>query len=143
MIIEDESFGIIPLKQEGGHWKVLIILHKSGHHWGFPKGHSNPDETPQEAAERELKEETGLHIVSLLLEKPLIETYNFRIKQKMVRKRVLFFPALVEGQLQLQEEEIREAKWLSFQEAADELSFKEAKLLLKEMCALLQIPYVF
>ena len=35
----DASFGIIPLKKEGTSWRVFIIRHIKGDHWGFPKGH--------------------------------------------------------------------------------------------------------
>ncbi len=139
MILQDESFGVIPLKKENSLWKVFLILHKSGHHWGFPKGHKNINESSQEAAERELKEETGLHVVEWLSEKPLVETYRFRIKQQMVQKHVLFFPALVAGELLLQEEEIREGKWVTFEEATETLTFKEAKLLIKEVSQLLNL----
>ena len=43
--------------------KILMVKHNKGH-WAFPKGHVEENETEQETALRETKEETGL-IVSI------------------------------------------------------------------------------
>jgi len=126
-----ESFGIVPFKNENGIWKVLLILHREGNHWGFPKGKANPQETALESATRELKEETGLDVVEVLRPNPLIEQYQFRRKKQFVIKTVQYFPARVDGHLQLQEEEIRDARWLTIQEAMQQLSFKEARHILQ------------
>ncbi|HXF29163.1 MAG TPA: NUDIX domain-containing protein, partial [Chlamydiales bacterium] len=42
--------------------KVLLIYHKKHKKWLPPGGHIDPNETPPEAAKREVQEETGLHI---------------------------------------------------------------------------------
>ena len=131
-MIKVESFGIVPFLNENGTWKVLLILHREGNHWGFPKGKANPGETPLAAASRELKEETGLSVLKVLREDPLTEQYQFRRKKQFIIKTVQYFPALVEGSLQLQVEEIREAKWLTFQEAMQQLTFREARHILQE-----------
>ena len=126
-----ESFGIVPFKNENGVWKVLLILHREGNHWGFPKGKANPQETALESATRELKEETGLDVVEVLRPNPLIEQYQFRRKRQIIIKTVQYFPARVDGILQLQEEEIRDARWLTIPEAMEQLSFKEARHILQ------------
>lgn len=127
-----ESFGIVPFCKENGEHKVLLILHLEGNHWGFPKGKANPSETPLETAKRELKEETGLDILEIFNQEPLVEQYTFRRKRDVVQKTVRYFAASVEGSLQLQAEEIRDAKWLSFDEALKQLSFKEARHILRQ-----------
>jgi 8-oxo-dGTP pyrophosphatase MutT (NUDIX family) len=126
-MIKIESFGIIPLKQDNGDWKVLLILHKEGSHWSFPKGKADPDEEAIHAAKRELKEETGLDVVQFLNEEPYVEQYQFRSKFDTIQKTVHYFPAVVSGVLHLQEEEIRDAIWLKLPEAIEHLTFKEAK----------------
>src|ERR1700722_11935315 len=136
-VFEDRSFGIIPLIQEGDEWKVLLILHRGGRHWAFPKGHGNVGETHQEAAQRELKEETGLDIEKLLRETPLIENYRFRRKNEIVSKTVYYFPAIVTGQLKLQKEEIQESKWVPLKEAQNHLTFKEARSMCAELIKIL------
>ncbi len=134
-----ESFGVVPFINEQGEWKVLLILHREGNHWGFPKGKaSNPQEMPLDAAKRELQEETGLSVVKVLCDKPLIEHYQFRRKKQNVVKTVQYFPAVVEGPLRIQEEEIREAKWLTIPEAMNQLSFREARHILQASVRLLK-----
>jgi bis(5'-nucleosidyl)-tetraphosphatase len=132
-MIKVESFGIVPLQKEQGVWKVLVILHSEGNHWGFPKGRADPNETPLESATRELKEETGLTVEDVLLDKPLSEQYQFMRKREFVVKTVQYFPAIVSGDLKLQQEEIRDAKWLTPQEALKQLSFREARHILREI----------
>lgn len=131
-MIREESFGIVPFSHEGGVWKVLLILHKGGNHWGFPKGKANPGETSLESATRELKEETGLIVEKVLLDYPLVEQYQFHRKKKIVVKGVYYFPALVTGALILQEEEIRDAKWMLLSEVPEQLSFREARHVFQE-----------
>lgn len=133
-MITVESFGIVPFVNDNGTWKVLLILHREGNHWGFPKGKANPKETSLESATRELKEETGLTVAKVLFEKPLKEQYQFRRKKQFILKIVHYFPALVEGALQLQEEEIRDAKWMTISDATAQLTFREARHVLQE-CA--------
>jgi bis(5'-nucleosidyl)-tetraphosphatase len=139
MKIEEETFGIIPLRQENGTWQVLLILHQGGRHWAFPKGHGNPGETALESARRELKEETGLDIEELLQEIPLTERYQFHRKREIVVKTVQYFPACVSGTLHLQAEEIRDAKWVPLKDAARHLTFKEAKEMCNKLVNLLKI----
>lgn len=131
-MIKVESFGIVPFMNENGVWKVLLILHREGNHWGFPKGKADPNEPPLEAATRELKEETGLNVVEVLRQNPLTEQYQFRCKGRFIIKAVQYFPARVEGNLQLQEEEIRDARWFSIPDAMQQLTFKEARHILQE-----------
>ena len=135
------SFGVIPLRKQGKGWQVLLILHRKGNHWGFPKGRSNPGEEPKQAAERELNEEVGLKASKWLSETPLMEQYQFRHKRDAILKIVHYFPALVEGALTLQEKEIREAQWLFIEEALEKLSFKEARHLLEECMKLPRVQH--
>jgi bis(5'-nucleosidyl)-tetraphosphatase len=137
MHIKEDSFGVIPLQQKGAYWQVLLILHKGGRHWAFPKGRGNPGESPLESAKRELQEETGLEVEKLLQEEPLVERYEFRRKKEVVTKTVQYFPALVKGEVRLQPEEIQDAKWVPLKEADAHLTFREAK----EMCRSLVRQY--
>jgi bis(5'-nucleosidyl)-tetraphosphatase len=132
-MIGEESFGIIPLCKEDGIWRVFVVLHKGGKHWGFPKGHGNSGESPIQSATRELKEETGLAVTSLLSKDPLSEKYHFKRRGKLITKAVHYFPALVSGSVQLQAEEICEGKWLPIQDALAILTFREAREICQEV----------
>ena len=138
-MIKVESFGIVAFLNEEGAWKVLLILHREGNHWGFPKGKANPGETSLQAAMRELNEETGLEVTEVLRENPLTEQYQFRRRKDFIIKTVQYFPAFVKGDLKIQQEEIREAKWLTIPEALHQLTFKEARHILQEFLRHLDI----
>lgn len=128
-MILDESFGIIPLRRRADNvWEVFLILHKSGHHWSFPKGHKeHSDEDCFDAAKRELYEETGLDIAQVSPFPPLEETYEFRHQGGIVRKKVKYYAAEVTGIPVLQAEEIRDGRWVLLTEAHHLLTFKEAQ----------------
>ena len=139
MITKESSYGIIPLRKiEGENVQVLLIFHKGGKHWSFPKGRKDPGETDLETATRELKEETGLDIEKLLSDIPYVESYTFYKFQEKVLKTVSYYPAFVTGNLKLQPEEILDARWLPMQEAIRHLTFKEAKVICQKVSELIQ-----
>ncbi len=80
MMEKDESFGIVPLRRNANAWQVFLIQHKHGRHWGFPKGHAESGEMPEDAAARELKEETNLEITAFLIKIPLLNNIASIIK---------------------------------------------------------------
>lgn len=134
---QDESFGMIPLVKRQGRWEVFLIQHRRGGYWGFPKGHKEPNETPFEAAARELKEETNLVCIRLLHQVPLEEKYSFHLEGKRVDKRVLYFIAEVEGEVCLQPEEINAGQWFALPEAMDRLTHAEGRVILTEVSQIL------
>lgn len=118
MIVE-RSFGIIPIRKNGD---ILLIQDIHGN-WGFPKGHPEGLETPEQSAQRELFEETGLKVLKWI-QSPKIEiTYK--------RKLVQFFPALVTENISLQAEEIQNHAWLSRDLLEDKITFAESKEIVK------------
>ena len=66
--------------------KVLIIKHNQGH-YGFPKGHVEKNETEQETAIRETKEETNIDAIVIGQFKKTI-TYS---PKRNVIKDVIYF----------------------------------------------------
>ncbi len=135
---KDYSYGIVPLKQEVDGVYILVIFHKGGKHWAFPKGHKDEGESDFETAQRELFEETGLTTTSCLSQVPYEETYQFYKFHEKIHKTVHYFPAFVTGTLQLQPEEIVDAKWLPLDTAHLHLTFKESKEICFKVKKLLQ-----
>jgi 8-oxo-dGTP pyrophosphatase MutT (NUDIX family) len=129
----DESFGVIPLSKAQGRWEVFLIQHRKSGYWGFPKGHAEPKESAEEAASRELKEETNLDVVRLFHKEPLIEQYSFVMDRRRVHKKVFYFVAEVSGHIALQKKEIHDGKWLSLPEAYTQLTHPEGKAILNQV----------
>jgi bis(5'-nucleosidyl)-tetraphosphatase len=136
MDITDQSYGIIPLRDQGGIWFVCLICHLSGH-WAFPKGHPEAGESAKQAAQRELLEESGLTLKAYLSEEYLEETYSFRANGNLINKAVGYFIAEVEGEVQLQIDEVVDFKWVPLVSAFAHLNFPEARRICRKTYQLL------
>ena len=108
-----------------------VCLVSDGKYWGFPKGHVEPGETPEAAAMREISEETGIPLESLVLRAPLPPTeYVYRRPNRgaLIFKRVHHFVVEAPEGTELHPDpaEIAEAAWLGFDEAKARLSFRNS-----------------
>ncbi len=134
------SYGIIPLRKgPRDKWEVLLIQHRKGLYWSFPKGHAEGREEPLQTATRELYEETGLLVKTLLSEEVFTENYQFMSNNSLISKQVTYYLALVEGGLSLQTEEISDAKWVLFSEAPSFISFPESQAVCSKAYSFIQI----
>ncbi len=127
--IQETSFGAIPIRNIARKWEVFLVEHIDGH-WGFPKGHSEKEETPFHAAIRELEEETSLHLKKLLRKQPFSERYLYQKKDRKILKEVFYFLMEVEGDVKIQKSELLDGGWFSFDEAHKKIIFPEGKNLL-------------
>lgn len=135
-MIRDFSYGIISVRKEPAGWQVLLVQPHEGW-WGFPKGHAEAGETPEAAAERELFEETGLKILKLLPFTPLEENYKFWFKGQRYDKTVRYFVAEVSGQIRVQPEEIKSARWIAVEQAEDLATYPESKSICRHLVKIL------
>jgi 8-oxo-dGTP pyrophosphatase MutT (NUDIX family) len=88
----------------------------------LPKGHPDEGESMKEAATREVREETGLE--AELIDKLGDTEYWYQRKGRRIPKKVTFY--LFEyrsGSVEDHDDEIEEARWMSLEQAARELSF--------------------
>jgi 8-oxo-dGTP pyrophosphatase MutT (NUDIX family) len=92
--------------------KYLIMKRRD--RWDLPKGKVNRDETFENAALREVKEECGLH--ELVVCGPLLSTYHAYILDKLtILKRTSWFEMDYNGQKEpvpQQDEDITEIRWV-------------------------------
>lgn len=138
VLMIDNSYGIIPLRKDGaGNWEVLIIQHRTGGWWGFPKGHAEGNETLLQAAIRELAEETTLAIVTLLVDEPLTESYHYMRGEISMEKKVTYFIATVSGEVNIQEEELLASKWIPLKDAPLHITYPESRSLCHKVMSLL------
>lgn len=115
--------------------KVLIIQQVKGH-WGFPKGHVEDGETEVQTAVREIKEETNLD-VEIDETKRFVEHYS---PEEGIEKDVVFFIAKkIGGEIKVQEEEVKDTKWLTPREAMDRLTYESSKNILRNIIETLNL----
>jgi 8-oxo-dGTP pyrophosphatase MutT (NUDIX family) len=115
-----------------GNVKYLLIQSKNWKNWAFPKGHLDDDETPEEAALREIEEETGL-IVELLPNFSSGYEYEFDYEGKHIEKKVVFFLAEAKDEnIRLSEKEHQNYSWLTYDEALHAITHEEDKKVFME-----------
>lgn len=130
--IELSSGGVICRRTSGGGLEVLLIRDSYGN-WGFPKGHLEANETPEQAAIRECSEETGLTRLRVIGPVGTTDWY-FRVGNALVHKYCDYFlleadpgesahPQYGEG--------IQACCWLSPSEAVQRITYANARQLLR------------
>ncbi len=127
---QEKSCGAVVYRLEGGR-RLYLILHYSGRHWDFPKGHVEQGESEQQTAAREIAEETGISQLEFV---PLFRktiAYKLRKGGALVPKEVAFFIAKTdEKEVTLSHEHIGFA-WLPFGKAEAKVTYKNARSVLK------------
>lgn len=136
-IKKDESFGVVPVfKNERNEFMFCVVKHDAGH-WGFPKGHTDGNEAPEDTARRELKEETGIDDVEFQNNKIFTETYSFDKENIRYEKKVKYFLGFVFSMEAKTPEnfrnEIPEMKWVTYKEAKKLITFSEALEILDQV----------
>lgn len=131
---KEKSCGAVVFTKKNNKTLFLLIQHKKGDHWDFPKGHVEKGETERQTALREINEETGLEVT-------LLEGFRSVIKYspaKNIEKTVVFFLAhSTSRKVTIQAEEIKAHEWLPYEKAMESLTFEKARVRLKKAQAFL------
>ena len=97
--------------------------------WSLPKGHIEEGETPEQAAIREVAEETG--ITSSITKSLGVIDFWFMAGGKRIHKTVHHFMFLeVGGTILAQESEVDEVSWFPLSEIVDRLAYPDEKKLI-------------
>lgn len=125
------SAGGIVVRDFNGEKKVLVTQHSKHKGWDFPKGHIELGESADQAAVREVEEETG--VKAEIIEKVgATEYFYFEEKQKVL-KTVVYFLMKYQGDGEATTAfEVSDMVWLRPEEVEDKLTFKDTKELWKK-----------
>ena len=125
---KEKSCGAIIYKKENDRLLFLLVQQKAGH-YGFPKGHVEKNETEEETALREIKEETNLD-VKLDTRFRVVTTYSPIYN---VMKDVVFFIGTpITNDIIAQPEEIAKIIWCEFEETQKILTHNDNKKIIKD-----------
>jgi 8-oxo-dGTP pyrophosphatase MutT (NUDIX family) len=108
---------------------VLIIEQFQGF-FSFPKGHVEGNETEEETAIREVKEETNIDIEIISKKKYKI---NYKINGNIKKEVVFFIAKATSFKLKNQENEIISCEWIDKNKVLDKLTYNNIKKVYKNV----------
>ncbi|HQB32770.1 MAG TPA: NUDIX domain-containing protein [Erysipelotrichaceae bacterium] len=126
---KEKSCGAVIFTRDNGVLKFVLIEDLEGN-YGFPKGHMEENETEQQTALREVKEETGLSVEII----DGFKTFDVYLayRNKVVKTVIYFLATYSDQPLVAQKEEVKSAILLPFKQCLKALRFKGAKRVLSE-----------
>ena len=123
--------GGIVIDESSDSRRVLLVHRPRYDDWSFPKGKLDPGETIEEAALREVKEETGL--TCRIVRKLAVRRYRYRTRHKgrLKPKAVHYFlMERLNRRIKVPGDEVDLAVWVEFDEASRKLTYEQDKNLL-------------
>lgn len=122
--------GVVARQTAGGGFEIAVILTLAERRWQLPKGLIDEGETPEQAALREVREESG---VDAELVAP-IETIDYWYFADRSGRRVRYHKSVhfylmrfVGGQVEDHDNEVEESRWVDIDDAVGMLAFKSEK----------------
>ena len=123
--------GGVVVRSDGAAPQYLVVQAKNEpREWVLPKGHIERGESTEQAARREVLEETGVETAV----RDVLDTVEFLAPSGKVKAQFFLMEMVSEGPPR----EGRERKWLNFDQAMDGLQFKEAQRLVCQAQVLLR-----
>jgi 8-oxo-dGTP pyrophosphatase MutT (NUDIX family) len=113
VVIRDrEVIVIVPKRRDARGNRVLAL----------PKGHPDGEESAEEAAAREVSEETG--VTAQLIDKLGDVRYSYERNRRRIAKRVAFYLFQYQsGDVADHDHEIENARWMPLEQAREDLTY--------------------
>jgi 8-oxo-dGTP pyrophosphatase MutT (NUDIX family) len=127
---ETSAGGVVYRLEDGA--PLFLLIRDSYSNWGFPKGHLESGERADEAAVREVREETGLRELSLRGSIETIDWY-FRFRGRLIHKVCHFYlMETIQAETAPQRTEgITACQWTAYEEATSCISYANARHVLR------------
>ena len=134
MISEHSAGGVVFRRKEKGRTIEWLVCKHSGYHkWVLPKGIIESDESPDDAALREVSEETGIK-AKIVKRITLDVAYKYTKNGILVDKKVEFFlMEYASGDIKDYCWEMEEVKWVKVEEALKLLEFPTEKRVFEQV----------
>jgi 8-oxo-dGTP pyrophosphatase MutT (NUDIX family) len=134
VVREPTAGGVIFRRNDKGDVEFLLYQ-DARDRWTIPKGHVEPGETTQEAAKREVSEESGLKNIAMC---GWLGKVNFRYRRidklVLISQQVYLVKALDPNEKPKKEEWMNGLKWFSFHDALDAVEYEDiGKLMMLAM----------
>lgn len=124
----EKSCGALVYRKQNDRTELLLIKHRFGGHWSFPKGHVEKGENEFQTALREVFEETGINIEIQNGFRQCVEYFPKPHVKKLV---VYFLGKALNEDVHRQEEEVSETTWAEIDAAYRMVTFKNDKNLIR------------
>lgn len=118
--------------------QVLVTQHSQNKHWSFPKGLlDHPEQTTEESALREVKEEGGVE--AEIIGKVGYNKYVYTFEGEKIFKVVTYFlMKYLSGDPKDHDWEVSDIGWYEPEEALKKLTFNQDKELLKKAIEMIE-----
>lgn len=122
----EKSCGIVVFREEVAG-RLYLLLHYEEGHWDFSKGHVEAGEKEEDTAFRELKEETGLTDIELVLGFREGISYYYKRGGNTFHKEVYFFLGRTDAREIRLSHEHAGFEWLPYEKALARLTYENAR----------------
>lgn len=125
--------GVVVDERSGGARRVMVVHRPRYDDWSFPKGGVHEGETLEQAALREVKEETGLEC--RITGRLSSARYSYRTGKGIMRPKTVHYFLMEQsgGRLAIEGDEVDRAEWLDFRDAQSRLSYRHDKEMLDHL----------
>lgn len=145
-VVEETSAGGICIRVTDGHPYVAVISRRNRAgkiEWCLPKGHLEGDETPAEAAQREIAEEAG--VTGRIIKRLCTIDYWFSGSRARIHKTVHHYLfEYVSGTITVEndpDQEAEDAAWFPLHEAINTLAYTNERRVARTALGLLYPEY--